>query len=118
MEKRKFPRQDVRGTPLKAVLILSGGSLLNEECVSQVEIDAHAIDLSRGGMRVGLDFDAMWTTISPMHSVDLFLERDGRVISLKAKVVHVEESEHELGLEFLHPLESMSGYLMPHELQE
>lgn len=117
MERRRFPRQDVRGTPLKAMLILSGGSLLNKDSVNQVEIDAHAIDLSLGGVRLSLDFDAMWTTISPQKDVELFLERDGKMTPVKAKVVHVETEERQLGLEFIHPLDNMSGYLLPHELQ-
>lgn len=99
------------------MLILSGGSLLNRNSISQVEIDAHAIDLSRGGVRLSLDFDALWATIAPERDVELYLEREGRMTPVHAKVVYVEREEHQLGLEFLKPLESMSGFLVPHELQ-
>lgn len=113
MERRKFPRQDVRGAPLKATLVLTGGSLLSNSAHS-VEIETYPINLSRGGMSVSLGFSAVWATISPDREVDLCLGRDGVAESrIRAKIVRVQPWDHVLGLEFASPLENASPFLEP-----
>jgi hypothetical protein len=109
VERRKFPRQNVRGTSLKATLVLTGGSLLKTESYSAVEIDAHPIDLSEGGIRLFLD--AHWATFSPQKEVDLFLVNSDERKPVKATVVRYLEDVRELSLEFQDPLD-VSRYLL------
>lgn len=112
MERRKFPRQDVRGTPLRATLVLTGGSLLNKDSFNAVEIETHPIDLSRGGMSVLLGLDSVWATFSPERHVELHLNQTGKPHSrISARVVRVEAGEQVLGLEFESPLEDASPFL-------
>jgi len=113
VERRKFPRQDVRGTPLKATLVLTGESLLKTESYSAVEIDAHPIDLSEGGIRLCLDLDAHWATFSPQKEIDLFLVSGEGRKPVKATVVRYLEDIHELGLEFQDPLDVSQYFLQP-----
>jgi hypothetical protein len=104
VERRKFPRQDVRGSPLKATLVLTGGSLLNSATHNAVEIDAHPLDLSQGGIRLSLGLKAHWATFSPQREIDLFLVGDeGRRKPFKATVIRFLEQDHELSLEFRNP---------------
>lgn len=116
MERRKFPRQDVRGSTLRATLVLAGGSLLNSRSFSTVEIDAHPLDLSQGGMCVSLGLDAHWSTISREKEIDLFLGKGEEREPLKAKVVRLEKGDQVLGLEFKTPLHDMARFLLPAEL--
>lgn len=112
MERRKFPRRDVRGTPLKATLVLTGGSLLNKNSFNAVEIETHPIDLSQGGMSLSLGLDSVWATFSPMREVELYLDRGGlRESRIRARVVHVQAGDHVLGLEFVSPLGEESPFL-------
>jgi hypothetical protein len=114
VERRKFPRQDVRGTPLKATLVLSGGSLLNRNSFNAVEIETHPIDLSRGGMSLSLGLDTVWATFSPEREVDLHLDCGGDSGShVRARVVRIEAGDQVLGLEFVSPLEDESPFLQP-----
>jgi hypothetical protein len=117
LERRKSSRQDVRGIPLKATLVLSGGSLLKKDSHSAIEIDAHPINLSQTGVCLKLDLDASWVTISPTKEVDLFLERGEAREPLKGKVVHFLQGHKVLGLEFSTPLKDLSRFLIPEELQ-
>ncbi len=112
MERRKFPRQDVRGIPFKAIVVLTGGSLLNKESHSAVEIDAHPIDLSQGGIRLSLGLKAHWATFTPQREVDLFLVSDeGRRMPFKATVVRFLKDVHELGLKFRDPVGDVSEFV-------
>jgi PilZ domain-containing protein len=112
VERRKFPRQDVRGTPIRATLVLTGGSLLNKDSLNAVEIETHPIDLSRGGMSVLLGLDSVWATLSPEREVELHINRTGEPQSrIRARVVRVEAGDHVLGLEFEAPLETASPLL-------
>jgi hypothetical protein len=104
----------VRGTPFKATLVLTGGSLLNKDSFRAMEIEIHPIDLSRGGMSLTLGLDSVWATFSPEREVDLYLDRGGeRESRLRARVVHVQAGDHVLGLEFVAPLEDASPFLQP-----
>lgn len=116
MERRRFPRQDVRETVLKATLVLTGGSLLDSNSFSTVEIEAHPIDLSRGGMCVTLGLDAHWTTISREKEIDLVLASGGECEPLKVRVVWLEKGDQILGLEFKAPLQDAARFLLPAEL--
>lgn len=112
MERRKFPRQDVRGIPLKVTLVLIGGSLLNRASTSAVEIDAQPIDLSEGGIRLSLGLKAHWATFSPQKEIDLFLvSAKGRRMPLKATVIRFLEDVHELGLKFQDPEGNVSEFI-------
>lgn len=117
MERRKFSRQDVRGIPLKATLVLSGGSLLKKDSHSAIEIDAHPINLSSHGICLRLGLNATWDTISPTKEVDLFLERGSQRQPLRGKVVHLEQDHRIIGLEFSSPFGDLSRFLVPEELQ-
>jgi hypothetical protein len=112
VERRKFPRQDVRGTPLRATLVLTGGSLLKKDSFNAVEIETHPLDLSRGGMSVAIGLDSVWATFSPERQVELHLNQYGEPHSrITARVVRVEAGDHVLGLEFEAPLEDASPFL-------
>ena len=117
MERRRFPRQDVRGTALRATLVLTGGSLLDNNSSRTVEIDAHPFDLSRGGMCVSLGLVAHWTTISREKEIDLVLASGGERKPLKARVVWLEKGDQILGLEFRTPLQDAARFLLPAELR-
>lgn len=106
----------MRGTPLKATLVLTGGSLLNKNSFNAVEIETQPIDLSRGGMSVFLELESVWATFSPEREVELHLDRGGeRESRIRARVVHVQPGEHILGLEFASPFEDVSP-LFPSQL--
>jgi hypothetical protein len=117
LERRKFSRQDVQGIPLKATLVLSGGSLLRKDSHSAIEIDAQPINLSQAGICLRLGLDAAWVTFSHKKEVDLLLERGPERQPLKGKVVHYEEDHQVIGLEFIAPLSDLSRFLLPEELQ-
>lgn len=105
-DRRRFPRHDVSKSSLKASLVLSGGSLLKNS-QNSVEIDTHPVDFSRGGMRLSLGLDAVWTTIAPMHEIDISLG-DTHDTVRKARVVHFIPQDHSVGLEFISPFEDVS----------
>jgi len=114
VERRKFPRQDVRGTPFKATLVLTGGSLLKKDSFNAMEIEIHPLDLSRGGMSFSLALDSVWATFAPEREFDLYLDRGGdRESRVRARVVRVQAGDHVLGLEFASPLEDASLFLTP-----
>jgi hypothetical protein len=105
-ERRKFPRHDVTKTSLKASLVLNGGSLLKNS-QNSVEIDTNPVDLSRGGMRLSLGLDAVWTTLAPAYEIDVSLGNNHENVR-KARVIHVLPKEHTVGLEFISPFEDVS----------
>ena len=118
MERRRFPRHDVSGLPLKATLILTGESLLKRNSPHSVEISAHPNNLSQSGISLTLDLNAPWETLSSQTEIELCLERDLVNQPLKGKVVHLQKGDHQtLGLEFVAPLNDMTSFLLPHELQ-
>ena len=117
MERRRFPRQDVRGTVLKATLVLTGGSLLDGNSSSTIEIDTHPIDLGRGGMRVALGLVAHWTTLSREKEIGLVLANGKDSEPLQARVVRLEDGNQVLGLEFKTPLQDTARFLLPAELR-
>lgn len=116
MEKRRFPRQDVRGTVLKATLVLAGGSLLDSSLFSAVEIDARPTDLSQGGVCVTLGLDAHWATISREREIDFILTNGLVSEHLKTRVAWLKEGGQTLGLEFKTPLHDAARFLLPAEL--
>ncbi|MBI3540811.1 MAG: PilZ domain-containing protein [Deltaproteobacteria bacterium] len=111
MERRKFPRHDVKDVPLKAILILNGGSLLKADSPSAIEITTQAIDLSRGGISVALQFDAQWEILSTTRSMDLVIEKDGIQFPTRGHVVRRQARQNLLGLEFESPLRELTAFL-------
>ena len=103
--------------PLKATLVLTGGSLLRENSPNSIEIDATPINLSRSGILLSLYLDVAWQTLKTNQEIDLHLEKGGDRQSMKGRVVHVEDDHRALGLEFIGPLKDISRFLMPSELQ-
>ncbi len=106
-DRRRFPRHDVSKTSLKASLVLSGGSLLKKNSQNSVEIDTNPLDFSRGGMRLSLGLDAVWSTLAPAHEIDVSLGGNHETVR-KARVVHIMPKDHSVGLEFLKPFEDVS----------
>lgn len=111
MEKRRFPRHDVQKVPLKATLVLRGGSLLKADSPSAIEITTQPIDLSRGGISVSLQFDALWEALSTTKDLDLMMERDGHEIPIRSHVARHVREKNLLALEFETPLQELSAYL-------
>ena len=116
MERRRFPRQDVRGTPLKATLILAGGSLLKRGLPTAIEINAEPVNLSRSGVCISLGLDTTWETFLMKKEVQLLLERGKESRSLRGRIVHLKDENRTLGLEFDAPLPDFSHLLLPEEL--
>lgn len=107
MERRRFPRQDIRQLPLKATIVISGESLLKEDTPRSVEIDAKPVNISQSGICLSLRFDGRWNTLLPDKEIELFLQRGRVKQSLKGKIVHILEGGQMLGLQFCHTLNNM-----------
>ena len=98
--------------PLKATVVLNGGSLLHSQACSDVEFDAHPIDLSQGGIRLSLGLQAHWATFSPQREIELFLVNDeGGRIPFRATVVRFLKDSQELSLQFQEPLGHISEFV-------
>ncbi|MBI2066525.1 MAG: PilZ domain-containing protein [Deltaproteobacteria bacterium] len=118
MEKRRFPRQIVlQNSGLSAKLILAGGSLLESTSPRTIEIGAVPLDISRGGIGLTLKLDVPWVTLTPQKKVSLLLNVGSQVWLLPAIVVRHETESQTIALEFANPLESLSPFLTPKELQ-
>lgn len=119
MERRLFPRQDIRGTALKARLVLTGGSLLNKNSPAAIEIDAQPVNLSRSGVCLSLSPDVTWDTLTPKKELFLYLEGAGGRCPLQGRIVHKGEgASTTLGMQFAAPLEDVSQFLLPTELHQ
>lgn len=118
MERRRFPRQDVREVPLKATLVLAGGSLLKRNLPTAIEIDTHPVNLSRSGVCLSVGLQTTWSTISPAKELELVFERGGERTPVKGRVIHtsVTGQDRFLGVEFSTPLKDVSRFLLPGEL--
>ncbi len=120
VERRRFPRQGVGGTSIKATLLLPANSLLKEDFSSVVEIDAKPINISQGGICVSLGMDAVWLMTSSDHhskkELEIVLEHGGKSESLKSCVVRADADHNILGLEFQTPLQYLSPLLVPQEM--
>ena len=117
VERRRFPRRDLRGTPIQARLVLTGNSLLKRDASHSIEIDARPVNLSRGGVGLTLEVDATWAAIAPEKEVSLLLEASGSRAPFRGKVVRYEGESRLMGLEFDRPLSEISRFLIPVELQ-
>lgn len=117
MERRRFPRQDLRGKPIQARLVLTGGSLLKKDASHSIEIDVRPINLSRGGVGLTLGVDATWDSIAPSREVTLLLEASGVRAPFRGRVVRYEGGSRLMGFEFDRPLKEISRFLIPVELQ-
>lgn len=112
--------------PLKATLVLAGGSLLRRDLPTTVEIQARPINLSPFGISVSLDLQAVWSTLTQTKEVGIFLERGRERHRVLGKIVHLEDlqdpadreaGQRILGLEFSTPLRDVTRFLLPQELQ-
>lgn len=113
MERREFPRQDVRGLSLKVAVVIRGGSLISAGKPHVVEIQAQPINLSQTGICLTLIVDAAWQTIMPHKQVTLVLERGSEKKSLMAEVVRVQLQKHPMvGLKFPKPFYDVSKFLL------
>jgi hypothetical protein len=118
VENRKFTRQLVtNGSDLSAKLILSGGSLLESTSPRTIEIGAPPLDISRGGIGLSLKLDVPWVTLTPKKRVSLLLSIGSQVWLLPATVVRHQSEEQTIALEFSNPLDTLSPFLTPKELQ-
>ena len=118
MERRKFPRLDVRNLPLKATLVLQGSSLLQKNSRNSVEIETRPINLSQGGVCLSMDFNVDWETLTLRKEVEVLLENGPERQPLFGKVVRLERGEnHILSLEFASPLRNVTHFLIPEELR-
>ncbi len=111
MERRRFPRRDVSGLPLKATVVISGESLLEERTPKFVEIDAKPVNISRSGICLLINLGTPWNTFSPDKELDLFLQRGKTKQAFKGKIVHILEGGRMIGLEFCHTLNDMDSLL-------
>ena len=110
-ERRRFLRHNVQDIPLRAVLILTGGSLLNQDLSSVIEIDARPINMSQGGICLSLVFDATWNMISTSKELEISLQNGAKSYSLKGKIVRTVQKDRLLGLEFTSPLLETSSLI-------
>ena len=114
MDRRRHPRQDVRSVPIKASLLIEGGSLINPESLQSVEIRAKAINLSRTGICLVLPFEALWQTASPHHEVTLLFEVGEQKESFHAEVMRIQKKgKTMLGLKFSKPFSNMKSFVVP-----
>lgn len=116
--RRISPRQDVRKVPIKASLLIEGGSLINPEASQSVEIRAKAVNLSRTGICLVLPFEALWETVSPQHQVTLLVESGKQRETFNAEVIRIQKKgKTTLGLKFSKPFSNMMSFVVP-ELSE
>ena len=114
MDRRRHPRQDVRSVPIKASLVIEGGSLINPEYSQSVEIRAKAINLSRTGICLVLPFEALWQTTSPHHEVTLLFEVGEQREAFHAEVIRIQKKgKTMLGLKFSKPFSNMKSFVIP-----
>ncbi|QQR81844.1 MAG: PilZ domain-containing protein [Deltaproteobacteria bacterium] len=114
MDRRTHPRQDVRKVPIKASLLIEGGSLINPESSQSVEIRAKAVNLSRTGICIVLPFEALWQTVSPQHEVTLLVESGDERESFHAEVIRVQKKgKTMMGLKFSKPFSNMMRFVIP-----
>ncbi len=114
MDRRTHPRQDVRKVPIKASLVIEGGSLINPEASQSVEIRAKAVNLSRTGICIALPFEALWQTVSPQHEVTLLVESGEQKESFHAEVIRVQKKgKTMMGLKFSKPFSNMMSFVIP-----
>ncbi len=117
-DRRISPRQDVRKVPIKASLLIEGGSLINPEASQSVEIRAKAVNLSRTGICLVLPFEALWETVSPQHQVTLLVESGKQRETFNAEVIRIQKKgKTTLGLKFSKPFSNMMSFVVP-ELSE
>lgn len=116
MERRKFPRRDLKGSPIRATVILTGGSLLKDDFPTSIEITTEALNISEGGVCLAAPFQTTWETLSPEKEVDLYLTKaeskdgakDGEGYAVKGTIRRVEKETELLGMEFKNPFTSHS----------
>lgn len=105
--------------PLKATLVLRGGSLVHKDIQSDIEIEAHALNLSSSGVLLSLDIRTHWGNIAPHKNVELILEhghgKDRQ--PLDGQIVRMSPGGRLLGLQFTKPLANVASFLVPNELQ-
>ncbi len=110
MERRQFVRKPlggVRGFPVS--LCLSSESLLHEGRTEEFELEANAVDISRGGLRLKLHILADLITLHPDHKVTVRLGGGEKVRSLTARVAHFDHEQGMIGLQFVKPLKSIEA---------
>ena len=113
-DRRISPRQDVRKVPIKASLLIEGGSLINPEASQSVEIRAKAVNLSRTGICLVLPFEALWETVSPQHQVTLLVESGKQRETFNAEVIRIQKKgKTTLGLKFSKPFSNMMSFVVP-----
>ncbi len=117
LERRRFPRQDVRQVPLKAAVLLNGTSLITEGTPYLIEIGAHPIDLSQTGISLSLDVDAAWESLVMQKELDLLLTTGSDQEELKGRIVRVVDRAHILGLEFACLLKDFARFFIPSHLK-
>jgi hypothetical protein len=108
VEKRHYPRQICTDeTGLHVSILLSGGSLIDQQSQHLVQLEGTALDVSCGGVCLSFEFDPDLASLEPDSSVDLVLQHEECQQRLKAKIVHVHEGHKTIGLQFDDPLSDL-----------
>ena len=118
MEKRRYVRHLLPNeTSFVAKLLLSGGSLLETTTPRTIEIGAHPLNISQGGIGLTLVLEVPWETLTPQKQVTLLLSVGEQIWLLPATVTRHEKDHRTIGLEFKDPLKTLAPFLAPAELQ-